>query len=110
MIEIIIDRNLFNNNGISGFATYLLVYLKNKDGSYRLEFWVCKNILFKEKEIQWWSPHSIYYQYIKSLLPLCHYDDQAVVRYLKIIDLNRELIIMEEENVTRKKVSKINII
>lgn len=107
MPEIIIDRRLFSNECIVGFAdTYTVAFERNKDGSYPWSFYVEKNIPFKGTEIQWWDTHSIYYEYIKTLFPLYHYDDYAVARYLKTIDLDKELAIMAEKIKKEKLITK----
>lgn len=108
--EIIIDRKLFSNECIIGFADHLTgEFERNEDGSSPLGFWVDKNILFKGREMQMWSMHSIYYEYIKSLLPLYDNNEYAVARYLKTIDLDKELLIMSEKIKKKKLITKKKI-
>lgn len=107
MPEIIIDRSLFSNECIVGFAdTHTTTFEISEDGIYPLSFCVERNVPFKGKEKQWWSPHSIYYEYIKSVFPLCNYDDYAVARYLKTIDLDRELMKMAKKIKKKKLIIK----
>lgn len=54
-------------------------------------FWVEKERLFHDKEMQAWTTESIYYEYVKIVSKKYNYDMDKVASYLKSIDLDEEL-------------------
>lgn len=105
--EIIIDRKLFSNECIVGFSDTLTgEFERDEDGIYPLSFWNQKNVPFKGTEMQLWGTHDIYYEYIKSLFRLYNNDHYAVAKYLKTIDLDKELAVMAEKIKKKKLVIK----
>lgn len=72
-------------------------------------FWVEKEHLFHEKEIQSWTIESIYYEYIKFISKKYDYYMNKVAHYLKSIDLDEELYkirvkIKKEKNYDKEKI------
>lgn len=105
--EIIINRELFSNNCIIDFSNvYTKEFAVDEEGFFPLEVYVTKKNFFKKNVEQLWTISDVYYEYIKSLLPLYNYNMYDVVRYLKTIDLDIELSLMAKQLQNRNKYLK----
>ena len=94
--EIILERNLVKNKHFIDFSNTLT---GNFDESqfFQQQFWTSQKRIFQKEERQLWSITSIYYEYIKILLPKFNYDTLELANYLKTINLYDELNIMSEK-------------
>ena len=89
--EYVIETNDFKKEYIVDFS-YNGVWQDPKRYDVNREFfWVEKEQLFHDKEMQAWTTESIYYEYIKIVSKKFNYDMDKVATYLKSIDLDEEL-------------------
>lgn len=89
--EYIITNDVFKKEYIVDFS-YNGVWQDPKRYNVNREFfWVEKEHLFYDKEMQSWTIESIYYEYIKIISKKYGYDMSKVAHYLKSIDLDEEL-------------------
>ena len=102
--EYVIEKDYFKKEYIVDFS-YNGVWQNPKGYNINREFfWIEKEHLFDEKEMQSWTIESIYYEYIKIVSAKYNYDMYKVATYLKKIDLDEEL------DKIRKKIKKEKII
>jgi hypothetical protein len=76
-------------------------------------FWVEKEYLFHDKEMQAWTTESIYYEYVKIVSEKYKYNMDKVASYLKTINLDEELDkvrekIKKEKIMTKRKFPRRN--
>lgn len=109
--EYIITTDKFNKDYIVDFS-YNGVWQNPKRYNINRDlFWVKKEHLFHDDEVQNWSIESVYYEYIKTLANKLDYDMYKIARYLKDVDLDNELVKMKskikhEKIITKRRFSR----
>ncbi|MDE5587243.1 MAG: hypothetical protein K2I72_02600 [Bacilli bacterium] len=109
--EIIIERNLVNNDCFVEFMNLNTIDYEEEQENLPTSFWVEREIEESKKrnmkeiissilkqsndpkstEKQFWNSSSIYYEYLKSLMEKFDWNENTLLRYLKTIDLDQEL-------------------
>ena len=108
MPEIIIDRRVFSNDNIISLSEEYIgpfKYISNEGES--LTFTSSKKNFLGIEKIQHWDEHTVYYEYIKSLLPSFDYNSLSLALYLKNIDLDKELMKFAEIIKNENKIIKV---
>lgn len=92
--EYIIERKLIKREFIDEFQNDLYGDFAPEYDSKNV-FWVDKKektgIMKYEEKLQLWDKSSIYYEYIKYLMPKFEYNTYKIANYLKTIDLDKKL-------------------
>jgi len=103
--EIIVDRKLIKNSNIIAISNTLTGSF-DEVHTFQSEFWVSQKRPFQKEEQQLWSQPSVYYEYIKSLLPKFDYNTMEIAKYLKTINLDDELNKISEKIEKNKILTK----
>lgn len=111
--EYAMNKEYFKKEYIVDFSYNGVWHNHEKRDEKREFFWVEKEHLFNDKEMQAWTIESIYYEYIKLVSKRSNYDMNKVARYLKTIDLDDELdkmrtSIKKQKTITKRKYPRIN--
>ena len=109
--EYVMTCDKFNKDYIVDFSYNGVWQNPKRYNANRELFWVKKEHLFRDEEVQNWTPESVYYEYIKTLAKEFDYDMYKIARYLKDVDLDVELDemkakIKEEKIITKRRLPR----